>query len=91
MTEIVNEGWQLQSLQISRSWSNTSATYIGKIRFKNGKEDDLGFSIPPEKMEQMLSLISDCVVNSARELGQGLVASVRPAELPPTHPEKSRK
>ena len=82
MAEIINEGWELRYLTISKNWDNHAPQkYNGSITFANAKKAEMKFSIPPEKMEQMLELIADCVVASARELGQGLVQSVRPLEL----------
>lgn len=82
--KIITEGWKLQSLNINRSWNSSNVNdYTGKIRFTNAKEEEISFNIPPEKMTQLLEIISDNVVDSARELGAGLVQSMQKAALPP--------
>lgn len=83
MTQIIDENWKLQSLNINKSWNSSDMQdYTGKIKFVNGKQDEISFSIPPEKMTELLQIISGSVVNSARELGQGLIHSIQ-KQAPP--------
>lgn len=83
MTEIINEGWKLQQLTITRAWStaNGEAEYTGRITFKNGKRDEVAFNVSPENLNAMLALVSDSIVTSAKELGQGLIQSIK-TQLP---------
>lgn len=93
-TTVVNEGWEMNHLYISRehNWNvkpGDLPKYTGKITFQNKKEESMSFQVPPEKMQQLLELISDNIIASARELGQGLVQSIQRALLPPAATENN--
>jgi|ERR1700744_701833 len=72
-----NDGWKLQSLQLScYSWEKDSP-YKGKITFQNKAEEQLSFNIPQDKMGALLALIADSVIDSANRLGHRVAASVQ--------------
>lgn len=77
---VVNQGWQLESLSLRRNdpWHKKTSAYSGKMIFRNSESDEINFNIPPENMEQLLSLISVCVIDSAKEMGNRLVKSILP-------------
>lgn len=78
--KVINEGWQLQYLHITKNndWQKKSVSYSGKMTFRNSKEDEINFNVPQDKMDQLLALISECVIDSAKEMGNRLVQSIVP-------------
>lgn len=71
------DGWRLNSINISyHSWEKDQP-YRGKISFINKSEESLNFNIPPDKMQALLALIADSVVDSASRLGHRMAASVQ--------------
>lgn len=81
LAEVENQSeWILSSLMITHYSWDKEQPYQGKIIFKDRKENQLHFNIPPEKMAEMLALVSDCVVDSARQLG-GRLAQSLPAAI----------
>ena len=85
MTQIVNQGWQLQALSIDKEWN--SETYRGRIRFRDNKQQELTFNIPPDKVEAMMGLVAESIMQSARELGAGLLKSIQPPPVEEKAPE----
>ena len=72
-----SDGWRLQSLNIQHySWEKDSP-YKGKITFHNKAEESLSFNIPQDKMNSLLVLISESVVDSATRLGHRMAVSVQ--------------
>lgn len=80
MTKLVDQGWQLQALSIDKEWN--AEAYRGRIRFRDGKSQELSFNIPPDKVRAMMELVSESIMQSARELGAGLLKSIQPPSLP---------
>lgn len=99
LAEIENQSeWILSSLMVTHYSWDKEQPYQGKIIFKDRKENQLHFNIPPEKMAEMLALVSDCVVDSARQLGGRLAQSLpvaiarqAGAALPPSNIETIRE
>lgn len=80
--KIVDQGWQLKRLNIEKAaaWQSQAHDYVGKMVFFNNRADEINFNIPPERMDQLLSVISECVIDSAKEMSNRLIKSLAPPE-----------
>ncbi len=77
MTQVLDAGWRLESLNISfQTWGDYKGKYVGKVRFNNRDEEAFMFNLTPEDTEKYLQLINEKLVLTASHLGDKLLASM---------------
>jgi len=77
MSEILNDGWKLESLKIEfQNWGDYKGKYVGKVKFTNKDEEAFMFNLTPDDTQDYINLVSKKLVQSASHLGSKLLSSL---------------
>jgi len=77
MTQILDAGWKLESLNISfQTYGDYRGKYVGKVRFNNKEDEAFMFNLSPDETQEYINLVSKKLVTNASHLGDKLMASL---------------
>jgi hypothetical protein len=73
--------WILSTISIHQDWSK-KGVYKGSAKFQNGLSLEFSMLLDESKCLKMVQLLKDEIVESAKVIGEQMVASM-PVSLPP--------